>query len=102
MNPLRRDAKCCERLFHLCHEAIRSADVDIRLWWKADFIEYRSRQVTNRIKTIAHRVARGRPAITNVAATLRQREHEAANFGTEGMMLAIARRLQPQDPPCRV
>jgi hypothetical protein len=32
---------------------------------------------------------------------VREREHEAADFGGEGMMLLIASRVQPQDLPCR-
>src|SRR5262249_43929529 len=41
------------------------------------------------------------PAVTNVAAAVRERDDEAADFGGEWMMLAIASRVQPQDLPCR-
>ena len=36
----------------------------------------------------------------NIAATVPEREHKAANFGSEGMMLAIASSVEPEDLPC--
>src|SRR5467141_3629908 len=85
VNPLRSNAQRCERLFHVCHEAIRPAEIDIRFSWNAGLVEDRSRQVTGRVKILAHLVARAGPAVTNVAAAVREREHEAANFVGEGM-----------------
>src|SRR5206468_4891850 len=77
------------------------AEVDIRLSWDADLVEDRSRQVTGSLEILTHLVARVRPAVTNIAAAVREREHEAPDFGGEWMMLPIASRVQPQDLPCR-
>src|SRR3981081_4544205 len=76
MNPLRRHVQGCERLFHVCHEASRPAEVAIRLSRDADLVEDRSRQVTGSVETLAHLVARARPAVTNIAAAVGEREHE--------------------------
>src|SRR5205814_557101 len=97
-----RYAQGCERLFHVCHETHRPAEIDIRLLWDADLVEDRSRQVTGSVEILTHLVVRARPAVTNIAAAVRERGHEAAHFGGEWMMLPIASRGQPQDPPCRV
>jgi hypothetical protein len=67
----------------------------------ADLVEDRSRQVTGSVKILTHLVARVGPAVTKKAAAVREREHEAADFGGEWMMLSIASRVQPQDLPCR-
>jgi hypothetical protein len=75
--------------------------IAIRLSWNTGIVEERSRQVTGRVKILTPFVARAGPAITNVAAAVHEREHEAANFVREGMMLPIASCIQPQDPPCR-
>ena len=80
---------------------IRAAEVDIRLARDADLVEDRSRQVTGSVEILADLVARARPAVTNIAAAVREREHQAADFGGKRMMLAIASRVQPQDLPCR-
>src|ERR1700731_3137964 len=87
MNPFRRHVQGCERLFHVCHEASRPADVDLRFSWNADLVEDRSRQVTGSVEILAHLIARARPAVTNIAATVGEREHEAADFGGKWMML---------------
>src|SRR5262249_58286938 len=42
-----------------------------------------------------------RSAVTNIAATVREREHQASDFGGEGMMLPIASPVEPQDLACR-
>src|SRR6266481_9488415 len=84
VNPLRSNAQRCERLFHICHEAIRTAEVDIRLSWNAGLVEDRSRQVTGSVKILAHFVARAWPAVTDVAAAVRERRDETSNFGGEG------------------
>src|SRR5262249_43766631 len=76
MNPLRRYVQGCKRLFHVCHEASRPAEIDIRLWRDADLVEDRSRQVTGSVETLAHLVARARPAVTNIAAAVGERGHE--------------------------
>src|SRR6266699_2776899 len=101
VNPLRRDAKRRERLFHICHEAIRPAEVDIRVSRDAGLVEDGSRQVTGRVEILTDLVARARPAVANIAAATRERGHKAADFGGEWMMLPIASRVQPQDLPCR-
>ncbi len=88
VNPFGRHAEGCERLFHVCHEASRPAEVDIRLWWDADLVEDRSRQVTGSIEILSHLVARVRPAVTNIAAAVREHRHEAADFGGEWMCRA--------------
>src|SRR5437016_4822549 len=46
VNPLRRHADGCERLFHVRHEPSRPAEVDFCVSWYADLVEDRSRQVT--------------------------------------------------------
>src|SRR5215470_13049263 len=100
VNPLRRHAKGCERFFHVRHEARRPAEVDICLWWDTDLVKNRARQVTACVEILTHLVARGRPTVTNMAAAVREREHEAADFEGERMMLPIASRVQPRDLPC--
>src|ERR1700756_1066586 len=101
VNPLWRYAQGRERLFHVCHEASRPAEVDIRLSRDADLVENQPRQVTGSIEILAHLVARVRPAVTNIAAAVGEREHETADFGGKWMMLPVARRVQPQDLPRR-
>src|SRR5438552_3423888 len=87
MKLLRRHVQGCERLLHVCHEACRPAEVDIRLSRDADHVEDRSRQVTGSVEILAQLIARSRPAVTNIAAAIREREHDAADFGGKGMML---------------
>src|SRR4029077_18537878 len=70
MNPLRRHAEGCERLFHVCHEACRAAEVGIRLSREADLVEDRLRQVTGSVEILAHLIALARPAVTDVAAAV--------------------------------
>ena len=101
VNPLRRHAHGCECLLHVCHEASRPAEVDIRLSRDADLVEHRSRQVTGRVEILAHPVVRARPAVADIAAAVGERGHEAADLGGEWMMLPIASRVQPQDLPRR-
>ena len=50
MNAPRRHAEGCERVFHLCHEACGTAEVDVRLPWQADLIEHRLRQSTGAVE----------------------------------------------------
>src|SRR5262245_20950490 len=90
VNPLRGETEGCERPFHPCHEASRPAEVDIRLALDADLVEDRPRQVTGSVEILTLRVPRARPAVTNIAATVREAVHEAADFGGEGMMLPVA------------
>src|SRR5262245_47404526 len=70
--------------------------------WDADLVEDRSREVTGSVEILTHLVARARPAVTNIAAAVRERGHEAADFCGEWMMLMIASPVQPQDLPCRM
>src|SRR5580692_5530494 len=98
-NPPRRHAEGSQRLFHVCHEAVRSAEIDIRLPGDADLVERRSRQAAGRVEILAHPVARGGLAVANKAAAVRERAHEAADLGGKRMMLPIARRVQPQYLP---
>jgi hypothetical protein len=51
--------------------------------------------VAGGLEILAHFVARARPAVTDVAAAMGQRQHEAANFRGEWMMLPIASGMQP-------
>src|SRR6516225_8101057 len=74
VNLRRRYARGCERLFHICHEASRPAEIDVRLSRDADPIEDRSRQVTNGVEILAHLVARARPAVTNILTAVGERE----------------------------
>src|SRR4029079_17898659 len=101
VNPFRRHARGCERLLHVCHEAGRSAEKDIRLSRDADLVEDRSRQVTGSVEILAHLVARARLAVTNIAAAVGERGHEAADLSGKWMMLPVAARGQPQDLPPR-
>src|SRR5262249_50324738 len=75
--------------------------VHIRVAWDADLVEDRPRQMTGNVEIITLRVPRARPAVTNIAAGVREGVHEAADFGPEGMMLPIASPVEPQDLPCR-
>src|SRR5262249_47459348 len=99
VNPFRRDAQGCEGLFHVCHEVSRPAEVDIRFSWHADLAQDQPRQVTGSVEIVAHLVLPPRPAGANIAAAVRERAHEAADFGGEGMMLPIASPVEPQDVP---
>src|SRR5438876_6314901 len=101
VNLLRRHAHSRECLFHVCHEPSRPAEVDIRISWDADLIENRSRQVTASVEVLTHPVIQSRLAVTNMAAAVRERTHEAADFIGERMMSAIASRVHPQDLSCR-
>jgi len=67
----------------------------------ADVVEDRSREVTRGVEILTHLVARARSAVTHIGAAVREREHEAADFGGEWMMLSIASPVQPQDMPRR-
>src|SRR5262249_43029424 len=58
--------------------------------------------MTDGVEILTHPVARARPAVTNVAAAVRERAHEAADFVGEWMMLAIPSRVQPPDLSRRV
>ena len=102
VNPLRRYARGCERLFHVCHEASWPAEIDVRLSRDADLVEDRSRQVTGGVEILAHLVVRVRLAVTNIPAAVGEREHEAADFGGEWMMLPITSRVQPRSGPCGI
>src|SRR5262249_19120911 len=73
-----------------------------RVAWQADLVEDRSRQATGRIQILIRPLARAGPAVTNIAAAVRERAHEVADFGGERMMLLIASSVQPQDLPCRL
>jgi hypothetical protein len=54
------------------------------------------------IEIFTQLVARLRRAVTNIAAAARKREHEAADFSDEWMVLPIARCMHPENLPCRV
>src|SRR6476659_2453260 len=99
--PLWRHAQGGERLLHVSHEPRRPADVDIRVSWHTDRIEHRSRAVPGRLEILLHRLVRALPAVTHIAATVRQRQHEAADFGGKWMMLPIASAVEPPDRSCR-
>src|SRR5262249_12934342 len=71
VNPLRRHTEGRERFFHVCHEASRPAEVNIRVSWNAGLVEDRSRQVTRTVEILAHCVARAWPAVTNITGGLR-------------------------------
>jgi hypothetical protein len=61
-------ALSCEHLFHLCHEASRPVEVDIRLSWDAEFAKDSSGQVAGSVEILTHLVARARRAVTNIGA----------------------------------
>src|SRR4030095_10623689 len=77
MNPLWRHAHGCKRLLHVCQEASRPTEIDIRLSRDAELVEDGSRKVTGNVEIFAHLVARARPAVTNIAAAVGERGHEA-------------------------
>src|SRR5215471_123027 len=101
VDVLARHAEGCERLLHLRHEATRPAKVNVGLPGDADLVEDRSRQVAGRVEILADPVARVRSTVANVAASVREREHEAPDFDSEWMMLTVPSRVQPQDLSCR-
>src|SRR5262249_8911793 len=86
---------------HFRHEATWPAQVDIRLTRHADFVEDRSRQMTCSIEILAGLVERAWLAVTDIAPTVRERKHKAANFAREWVMLPVPGHMQPQDWPCR-
>src|SRR5262249_27722649 len=88
-------------LLHLCHEARRTAWVDLGVSRDAEFVEDRPRQMSSLVEVFALPVLRARPAVTDVAAAMHEKGHERADFGGERMMLAIASPVQPQNLPCR-
>jgi hypothetical protein len=51
------------------------------------------------IEIFTQLVARVRPAVTDMAVAVLEREHQAADFGGEGMMLPIASCVQPKNLP---
>ena len=57
--------------------------------------------MTGRVEILSHRVAATRPAVTDIAAAVREREHEAADLGGKRMMLPDRGRVQPPDLSCR-
>src|SRR5262249_16502205 len=57
--------------------------------------------MTSSVEIFANFVVRTRSAVTNKTAAVREREHEAANFGDKWMMLPIASRVHPQNLACR-
>src|SRR5262245_49725140 len=95
VNLLRRHAHGCERLFHVCHEPSRPAEVDFCVSWYADLVEDRPRQVTCCVEILTHLVEQARLAVAHITAAMREREHEATNFRGECMMFPIASRVQP-------
>src|SRR5262249_55030512 len=99
--PLRRDTQGGERLFHVCHEACRPAEIYLRIAWHADLAQDQPRQVAGRVEIVAHLVLRAWPAVADMAAAVREHADEAADFGGEGMMLPIASPVEPQDLPWR-
>jgi hypothetical protein len=55
------------------------------------------KKVTTAVEILTHLVTRIRLAVANVAAAVRERQHEAADFGGEWMVISISSRVQPQD-----
>src|ERR1041385_9181037 len=100
VNLLRHYAQSGERLFHVRHEASWTTQINIRVAAEADFLENGLCQVPGAVKILAQLIARVRPAVTNIAAAMRQCEHETADFNSECVMLSIAGRVQPQDFSC--
>ena len=60
-----------------------------------------SEQMASSVEIFTHLVARVRPAVANIAAAPREREHESTYFGGEWMLLPITSRVQPKNLPCR-
>src|SRR5215471_8731764 len=101
VNALRRDAEGYERVFHVCHESSRTTEVHVGLLREADLVEDRSREATGSVEIFTHLVARTRPAVANIAASVSECEHEAADFGGKWMMFPIASSVDPRDLPRR-
>src|SRR5215472_12549733 len=80
---------------HVCHEAIRATEVDIRITRNTDFFEDGSRQIAGSVEVLAHLVLRAGPAIANKTASVGKRAHSAADFCSERMMLPVASGVQP-------
>src|ERR1700689_611773 len=89
VNPFRRDAIARQCRLHICHKGSRSTNVSVRFSRDTDLFEHRSRQMTGGIEILAQLVGRGRFAIANIASAVREGEHQAADFGGEGMMFTI-------------
>ena len=101
LNPLRRNAQRCERVFHVRHEASRAAEVDIGFPWDTDRLEHRSRQVAGHVEIVSGPVARARAAVADIAVAAREREHQPLDLGGKWMVLSIACPVQPEHLPRR-
>src|SRR5262245_47031426 len=101
VNPVRRHTHGRERLSHVRHEPIWSTQINIRVAGYADGVEDCSRQMTGSIEVFTHLVARARPAVTDIAPSIRECTHEILDLDSERMMLPVASRVEPQDLPWR-
>src|SRR3954466_16077816 len=76
MNALRCNIQRRECLLHARHEGRGPAKVDISVSRKADVLEDRSREVAERVEIDADPVVRAGPAITDIAASVREGSHQ--------------------------
>src|SRR5271169_3063410 len=85
VNPFRGHAIARKRRLHVRHKGSRSTKVNVRFARDADLFERGSRQMTGGIEILAQLVERSRFAVADVAAAVREGEHQAADFGGKGM-----------------
>jgi len=52
VDPLWRDTEHRKDRFHVCHEAGRPAEVNVRLSWNAGLVEHRSRNATGTVEIL--------------------------------------------------
>src|SRR6476469_8155718 len=89
MDPLRCRANRLQHLFHVRHETIRPAEIDVCICRKANPGQDRSRQMSCHIEILTQPLLRVGPAMADIAAGIRKCEHQAADFRGEWMMLPI-------------
>ncbi len=97
VNLRRRNSESAESLLHLRQEAGRTAQVDFGLSRKPDAGEDGRRQATGLIEVSPELVSGAGQAVRDITAGARERADQAARLGGEGMVVAIARSVQPQD-----
>src|SRR5262249_42882570 len=78
VNPLRGYTNAQKYSFHLGHKTIWSAKVDFRFAWYTNAFESRFRKTAGGIEVFL--LVQAWLGVTNVAAAVSKRAHEAADF----------------------
>ena len=100
VNSLRSDTQRREGFFHARHELRRTAEISVGVSWDSDFVEHQARQTTGKVEMLSHFVVRAWSAVADMRASIRELVYQPAGFAGEGMMLAIASRMDPDDLAC--